>query len=95
MKVLNCPICRITPEITATEIKCPKCGKTAKGYHLNDTVSKWNGGEYTTVSKAKVVIEEVPVEKEEPKKPVEKAEKAPKKAEKVKKPIKKATKRSE
>lgn len=59
MKVSFCPNCRISPDITATEVKCPKCGKTAKGENLTETVTKWNNGEYSTITKVKPVIEEV------------------------------------
>ena len=101
MKVTVCPICRVTPEITNTKLTCPKCGRTAVGEYLEDTVTKWNVGEVTTEKVTKVVIkdEEAPKEeiregieddiKEEPKKPVLK--KAAKPVEKA--PVKKTTKR--
>lgn len=101
MKVTVCPNCRITPEITNTMLKCPKCGRTATGAALNETVTKWNAGEVTVKNEAKAVIkdEEAPKEdireeiedeiKEEPKRP------APKKAAKPveKAPVKRTTKR--
>lgn len=101
MKVTVCPNCRITPEITNTMLKCPKCGRMAVGNSLNETVTKWNAGEVTSekVTKAVIKDEEAPKEeireeiedeiKEEPKKP------APKKAVKPveKTPVKKTTKR--
>ena len=101
MKVTVCPNCRITPEITNTMLRCPKCGRTATGATLNETVTKWNAGEVTVKNEAKAVIkdEEAPKEeireeiedeiKEEPKRP------APKKAAKSveKAPVKKTTKR--
>ena len=101
MKVTVCPNCRITPEITNTMLKCPKCGRIATGGALNETVTKWNAGEVTVrnVTKAVIKDEEAPKEeireeiegeiKEEPKKP------APKKAAKPveKAPVKKTTKR--
>lgn len=101
MKVTVCPICRVTPEITNTKLTCPKCGRTAVGEYLEDTVTKWNAGVVTTtattekVTEAVIEAEEAPKEeiedeiKEEPKKP------APKKAAKPveKAPVKKTTKR--
>lgn len=101
MKVTVCPICRVTPEITNTKLTCPKCGRTAVGEYLEDTVTKWNAGEVTSekVTKAVIKDEEAPKEeireeiedeiKEEPKRP------APKKAVKPveKTPVKKTTKR--
>lgn len=99
MKVTVCPNCRITPEITNTMLKCPKCGRTATGNSLNETVSKWNAGEVTVKNETKEVIkdEEAPKEeireevedeiKEAPKRP------APKKAVKPveKTPVKRTT----
>lgn len=102
MKVTVCPNCRITPEITNTMLKCPKCGRMATGAALNETVTKWNAGEVTTEKVAKAVIkdeapeaepkeeirEEIEDEiKEEPKRP------APKKAAKPveKTPVKRTT----
>lgn len=82
MKVVNCPVCHVTPQITATEFRCPKCGKVAKGATLPETVKNWNDGNYATVTKLKV--EAVEVEKD----PQIEAE-APKKAEK---PAEKSTK---
>lgn len=97
MKVTVCPICRVTPEITNTKLTCPKCGRTAVGEYLEDTVTKWNAGIVTNgkVTEAVIEDEEAPKEeiedeiKEEPKKP------APKKAAKPveKAPVKKTTKR--
>lgn len=97
MKVTVCPICRVTPEITNTKLTCPKCGRTAVGKYLEDTVTKWNAGIVTNgkVTEAVIEEEEAPKEeiedeiKEEPKKP------APKKAAKPveKAPVKKTTKR--
>ena len=101
MKVTVCPNCRITPEITNTMLKCPKCGRTATGNSLNETVTKWNAGEVTSekVTKAVTKDEEAPKEeireevedeiKEEPKKT------APKKAVKPveKTPVKRTTTR--
>ena len=97
MKVTVCPICRVTPEITNTKLTCPKCGRTAVGKYLEDTVNKWNAGIVTNgkVTEAVIKDEEAPKEeiedeiKEEPKRP------APKKAAKPveKAPVKRATKR--
>lgn len=101
MKVTVCPVCRVTPEITNTKLTCPKCGRTAVGEYLEDTVTKWNAGIVTNekVTEAVIKDEEAPKEeireeiedeiKEEPKKP------APKKAAKPveKAPVKKTTKR--
>ena len=79
MKVLFCPNCRISPEITANEVKCPKCGKIAKGNDLNETVTKWNAGEYSTVTKVRAVVEEVEKPEETPKETPRKVKRAPKK----------------
>lgn len=104
MKVTVCPICRVTPEITNTKLTCPKCGRTAVGEYLEDTVTRWNAGIVTNEKVTKEVIkdeapevepkeenrEEIEDEiKEEPKKS------APKKATKPveKAPVKKTTKR--
>ena len=101
MKVTVCPKCRITPEITNTMLRCPKCDRMAVGNSLNETVIKWNTGEVTVKNVTKAVIkdEEAPKEeireeiedeiKEEPKRP------APKKAAKPveKAPVKRTTKR--
>ena len=105
MKVTVCPICRVTPEITNTKLTCPKCGRTAVGEYLEDTVTKWNAGIVTTtvttekVTEAVINDEEAPKEeireeiedeiKEEPKKPALK--KAAKPVEKA--PVKKTNKR--
>lgn len=91
MKVTVCPICRVTPEITNTKLSCPKCGRTAVGKYLEDTVTKWNTGIVTNGKVTKEVIEE-PEEPKEAKKPAKKAEKAPEK-EPEKAPVKKTTKR--
>lgn len=100
MKVTVCPICRVTPEITNTKLTCPKCGRTAVGKYLEDTVTKWNAGIVTNGKVTEAVIEDEAPEvepkeeiedeiKEEPKKPAPK--KAAKPVEKV--PVKKTTKR--
>lgn len=62
MKVSFCPNCRISPDITAELVKCPKCGKTAKGNSLTETVTNWNEGKYSTATVIKAVVEEKPVE---------------------------------
>lgn len=102
MKVFNCPVCKVIPTITATEIKCPKCGKTAKGLNLPDTVKNWDDGVYATKTEVKPVVVEKPVEKSvdkpvETKEVVKKAssdEKTAKKAPKAaKKPAKKTSKK--
>lgn len=77
MKVSFCPNCRISPDITTEEVKCPKCGKTAKGKDLTETVTRWNNGEFSTITKVKPVVEEV--EKVEEEIPERKARKAPRK----------------
>ena len=53
MKVLFCPSCLISPDITATEVKCPKCGKTANGENLTETVTRWNNKEFSTKAEPK------------------------------------------
>ena len=92
MKVFNCPTCKVIPTITATEIKCPKCGKTAKGLNLPDTVKNWDEGKYSTKTVVKVVAEEKPAKKDENKGEIceKPAKKAPKSA---KKPAKKTSKK--
>ena len=65
MKVTVCPVCRITPDITNTELKCPKCGRTAAGKDLNETVTNWNNGMVTAGKAPKVVIKDEEVLKEE------------------------------
>lgn len=96
MKVTVCPNCRITPEITNTMLRCPKCDRMAVGNSLNETVSKWNAGEVTVKNEAKAVIKDEAPEvepKEEAKAEIKKP--APKKAVKPveKTPVKKTTKR--
>lgn len=85
MKVSLCTKCKISPEITPNEIKCPKCGKTATGNTLTETVEKWNKEDYSDAGKpVTVVVKDIDEIKEEIKaeevKPVRKP---------VKKPIKK------
>lgn len=81
MKVTLCPICRVTPDFTNTEVKCPKCGRRAVGKDLTETLTKWNNGAIETAKAEEPVKEEVkPVKKEvkpgEPKKiPVKTAKK--------------------
>lgn len=107
MKVTVCPVCRITPDFSATEAKCPKCGRRAVGNDLTETLTRWNSG----IVEAKAVKEEVkPVkvevkEEEKPldppeepeipeKKPAKKAEKTEKKPP-VNKTVKKSVKKGE
>lgn len=100
MKVTVCPVCRITPDFSATEAKCPKCGRRAVGKDLTETLTRWNSG----IVEAKAVKEEVkeeekpldpPEETEIPeKKPVKKAEKSEKKPP-VNKTVKKSVKKGE
>lgn len=66
MKVTVCPKCGITPDITKTELKCPKCGRTAIGKDLNDTVTKWNNGEIAENREPKPVVKEEEIVREEP-----------------------------
>lgn len=95
MKVFNCPVCRITPEITATQIRCPKCGKTAKGDNLPDTVKNWDDGKYTTKTEVKPVVVEKPVDKSVEKSvKTEKLVKAPVKDAKTEKKPAQGTKRT-
>ena len=81
MKVTVCPICRVTPDFTNTEVKCPKCGRRSVGKDLTETLTKWNNGVVETAKAEEPVKEEVkPVKKEvkaeEPKKtPVKTAKK--------------------
>ena len=95
MKVTVCPNCRITPEITNTMLKCPKCGRTATGETLNETVTKWNAGEVTSEKVTKAVIKDEEAPKEEIREEIEEAPKrpAPKKAVKPveKTPVKRTT----
>ena len=102
MKVSLCSQCRITPEITPTMLKCPKCGRMACGKDLAETVEKWNNGDFSeSGKKAKVVIkdeelkaekvEETPVVEEKPEEKPEKAKKDEKKP--VRKPVKKPVKK--
>lgn len=67
MKVSFCPNCKVSPNITATEVRCPKCGKVSRGVDLTDTVSKWNNGETeakkTVEVKAEAKVAEVKDEK--------------------------------
>jgi len=83
MKVVNCPVCHVTPEITATEIRCPKCGKAAKGASLPETVKNWDEGNYSTTPKLKVEAVEVEKEPEKEVKAPAKPEKAPEKSTKT------------
>ena len=87
MKVSLCTKCKISPAITPNEIKCPKCGKTANGNTLTETVEKWNKEDYSDAGKpVTVVVKDIDEIKEEVRneEPVEKPAKKP-----VKKPIKK------
>ena len=59
MKVTICPICRLTPELTPKKVKCPKCGRTAFGDSLTETLTNWNNGLTSTEEKYKPVKEEV------------------------------------
>lgn len=61
MKVTVCPVCRITPDFTATEVKCPKCGRRAVGGDLAETLTKWNDGvvEVAKPEKIKPAKEEI------------------------------------
>lgn len=79
MKVTICPNCRITPDITNTMLKCPKCGRTAVGEKLNDTVTNWNDGKVTEGKAPKVVIKDEEVLKEELKEEIKAPKPAPKK----------------
>lgn len=88
MKVFLCPKCKVNPEITPTEIKCPRCGKTATGNNLLETVEKWNAEDYSDAGKAvKVVVKDIDEIKEEVKAEIEKPVKKP-----AKKPVKKGKK---
>ena len=91
MKVTICPICRLTPELSAKVVKCPKCGRSAFGDSLTETLTNWNNGLISAEPK-KVVKAEV---KEEPfmNEPVEPVEEV--KEEKPKKAPVKRKKRSE
>lgn len=106
MKVTVCPVCRITPDFSATEAKCPKCGRRAVGKDLTETLTRWNSG----IVEAKSVKEEVKPVKEEvkeekpldppeetvipEKKPVKRAEKIEKKPP-VNRTVKKSVKKGE
>lgn len=57
MKVTICPICRLTPNLSAKVVKCPKCGRTAFGESLTETLTNWNNGRTQT---------EEPPKKDEP-----------------------------
>ena len=59
MKVTICPICRLTPELSAKVVKCPKCGRSAFGDSLTETLTNWNNGLTSTEEKYKPVKEEV------------------------------------
>lgn len=66
MKVSLCPKCRISPSITTTEIKCPKCGVVANGSNLAESVDNWNSEKFSTpVKPVKVVVKDIDVLKEE------------------------------
>lgn len=95
MKVTVCPICRITPDISSTELVCPKCGRKAVGENLNDAVVKWNNGELANTGKEpKVVIKDEETLKKEVKAEIEElekkeAEEKPEKKAPIKRPVKK------
>ena len=97
MKVTVCPICRITPDISNTELVCPKCGRKAIGENLNDAVMKWNNGDLAKAGKEpKVVIKDEETLKAEVKAEIEELEKKEEKKteEKPKKaPIKRTVKK--
>ena len=88
MKVTVCPICRVTPDFTNTEVKCPKCGRRAVGKDLTETLTKWNNGVVETAKAEEPVKEEVkPVKKEvKPEVKAEEPKKMPVKT--AKKPVK-------
>lgn len=78
MKVTVCPICRVTPDFTNTEVKCPKCGRRSVGKDLTETLTKWNNGVVETAKAEEPVKKDVKpeVKDEEPKKtPVKTAKK--------------------
>ena len=91
MKVIVCPKCRISPDITATEIKCPKCGRTSAGVDLTDTVTKWDNEQYVDPGKkTQVVVKDIDEIKEEVK--AEIGAEAPTEDPAEEKPVKKAAK---
>ena len=63
MKVTICPICRLTPELTPKKVKCPKCGRTAFGDSLTETLTNWNNGLTSTEEKIVPVVTEEEVAK--------------------------------
>lgn len=93
MKVLSCPKCKVSPIITQTEFKCPKCGNTAKGSNLAECVSNWNSERFTAPAKTvQVVDKDIDAIKEEiQEEPVKVSEAELKKTER--KPAKKSTKK--
>ena len=59
MKVTVCPVCRITPDFTSVEVKCPKCGRRAVGGDLTETLTKWNNGVVEAAKPVKPAEEEI------------------------------------
>jgi len=91
MKVTVCPICRVTPDITNTKLTCPKCGRTAVGKDLTETVERWNRGETTPEEVVAQPVPEPPVVEETIEEAPEEVEEAPEEIETV--PEKKAEKK--
>ena len=92
MKVEICPICRITPEISIKEVKCPKCGRSSVGEDFTDTINKWNNRDYSAAgTMPKVVIKDEETLKAEAIAEIEELEKKEEKEEK--KPVKRVIKK--
>ena len=63
MKVSLCPNCKVSPNITAEMVKCPKCGRLSKGENLTDTVTKWNDGDVTDGKSIEAIVSDEEVAK--------------------------------
>ena len=63
MKVSLCPNCKVSPNITAEMVKCPKCGRLSKGETLTDTVTKWNDGDVTDGKSIEAIVSDEEVAK--------------------------------
>lgn len=92
MKVTVCPVCRITPDFTSTEVKCPKCGRRAVGKDLTETLTKWNDGVVEVAKPEKKEVKPIVTDEEVAKSFVEDVEPVKEVLDKPKKAVRGAVK---